>query len=144
MPYIFITLFLAGGVLAAAVVGKQKVPQLQSLPVPNVHLPSVDLTKKPATPDPSASPAGAGSVAGAMTKVREIGKKFVEVGGQGAKSAANVLTATPTSEQDVVDVSKTVSQIATEVEKVPSNVLGDAKIEYCKRVLDEAQKAGKL
>jgi hypothetical protein len=79
-------------------------------------------------------------VVGAMGKIGStLGVKTSEVGTQ----VITNVTTTPSSSGEVIDMSKVVSQVRSSVESIPGNLVQQAKVEYCKQVLQDATASGK-
>ncbi len=104
----------------------------------------VESEKKPEATSSSKSAVAAnpkGSVKGLMTNAENVGKSVFTASIAMGKSAANILTQKPSKPEETIDVSKTVSEIAGKVDDIPSTILSQAKVEYCKQVLIDATRS---
>lgn len=112
---------------------RAKVPGIPNL-FPQVSLPSVSLSRfKQNTPAISLSASES-----AESKPSVLGTTIVNTGTALGQFAGSVFT-TSASSSGNVDVAAVTKQISDHIEQIPSNVVKQAKIEYCKQVLLDAQ-----
>lgn len=76
--------------------------------------------------------AGVGRVIGNLAS--SLGTQAVKTGETLAKNA----TTTPSDQSEVIDMSQVVKDISSKVESIPGNLVNQAKIEYCRQVLETA------
>lgn len=150
MRFILTAIFLS--VLAAAVLAAMgKIPhpvlaQLRSvLPSgfelsPSSILPkSISLEKTAVQSGEKKSTESAGVVAGATTSTGNLEETIQRVASTVSRSAATIFTQSPDAAQKSIDVGVVVSNIQSQVDKIPAAVIEQAKIEYCKQVLENAK-----
>lgn len=74
-----------------------------------------------------------------------LGQLATAIGVQTVKTGETLITnvtTTPTSEKDVIDMANVVKEVSSRVESIPSNLVNQAKVEYCKQVLQAATASG--
>ena len=134
------SLAVVGGVAFAAKKGI-------SLPaLPSFKAPQIAIGKPVSTPP--------GEVMGAQTTstASNVGEKLAGIGNTVAKLASavgleavkttqvvvNNVTTTPSSQADVINMANVVHDISSRVESIPGSLVSQAKVEYCKQVLQAA------
>ncbi len=145
-------LFLSLLVTAVVVVGGAVFINKKGIPLPgrlgakSVTLPQVSIVGQ--------SPASSsGQVMGVETvNVTHFADRFAGIGQVVSKIAGslgvqtvktgqelvNNVTSTPTSAKDVIDMAAVVREVSSRVESIPGSLVKDAKIEYCRQVLQAA------
>lgn len=137
MKSVFLSLAVAGSVIGTHVLNPHFFPgiftALKERKPPSFSVPT---SMKPV----EVSSERAGQVQGVMTKAGDLFDTLTKNGATVGKVAVQVVATTPTTEKEVIDVSKVVNQISTQVESIPGNLVQQAKIEYCRKVFEEANK----
>lgn len=148
MKGIFFSLLIGIGVVGAAVVVRQR-----GISLPTLRLPGRgEATAEPISNLPGDSQgdvlgseapplainhyadrlSGVGKVLGSV--VSALGVQTVKTG----ETLVKNVTSTPSSSSEVIDVSTVVKDISSKIESIPSNLVNQAKIEYCRQVLETA------
>lgn len=146
MRGIIITLLAVG-----LIIGGVGYARARGISLPTVHLPSnITVPKIAINPAPNAS----GSVLGAQSTlnishfaesfsgagnvlsklVNTLGVQTIKTG----ETLVNNVSSTPSTQADVIDMSKVVQEVSSRVESIPGSLVNQAKIEYCKQVLIQA------
>jgi hypothetical protein len=79
-----------------------------------------------------------GKVAGVSTESNEEQNPIIQKGIEVGKSLSTVFLSSSDSKTQTIEVEKIVNQVSKQVESIPSNLLEQAKVEYCKAVLQNA------
>ncbi len=149
MKGILIALVVAGATVGGALFLRQRGLSLSSIRFPgrpsptetammnSVDSPSGEILGEQAPPPLAISHfadrfAGVGKVLGSI--VSSIGVQTAKTGEVLVKN----VTSEPTSSADVIDMSQVVKDISSKVESIPGNLVNQAKIEYCRQVLETA------
>jgi len=112
---------------------RARVPGIPNL-FPQVSLPSISLSQFR-----NSSPAiELAASASAESKPSVLGATILNTGTALGQFAGSVFTTTASPGANV-DVAAVTKQISDHIEQIPSNALKQAKIEYCKQVLLDAQ-----
>ncbi len=141
MKFFLLVLLTTGGIVAATfmVPGlKEKIPRIPlptSISLPKTHL--LDALTKALPKKTEESPdkkesSPSGSVRGMQTS--QVTQNLQQAGNAIGKVASEILT-TSSASGAPIEVNSVVGQISKQVENIPSQVLQQAKVEYCKQVL---------
>lgn len=119
--------------------------------LPNLHLPGQVQVPRVAMSEGGSSPSS--QVLGAHTiNTNQLGTQLSGIGNiigrvagslgvqtvDAGTTLVNNVTSTPTSQADVIDMASVVKDISTRVESIPGSLANQAKIEYCRQVLQAA------
>jgi hypothetical protein len=145
MKGVFIALILASSVVGGGLFLRQK-----GISLPNIKLPGRDNSAEVAM-----NSIGSGQVLGDQAPPlaishfadrfagvgKVLGSLVSSIGVQTAKTSETLVknaTTNPTSPEEVIDMSKVVKDISTKIESIPGNLVNQAKVEYCRQVLENA------
>lgn len=144
MKGVFIVLILASSVVGGGLFLRQK-----GISLPNIKLPGRDNGTEVAM-----NSSGSGEVLGeqAPLAITHFADRFAGVGKVLGSIASSIgvqtvktgetlvknVTTTPDSPEEVIDMSKVVKDISTKIESIPGGLVNQAKVEYCRQVLENA------
>lgn len=148
MKGILISLF----VTAAMVVGGVTVARSKGITLPSLPFfkaPKIAMTAPVSTPvgevmgiQTASIPPTTNSLGDKLSVIGStVGKLASAIGLEAVKTTqivVNNVTTTPSSQSDVIDMAKVVKQISSSVESIPGSLVTQAKVEYCKQVLQAA------
>lgn len=104
---------------------------LSKLPHSSIKLPdSISLPQRDAS--------SSGEVAGVSTQAQETGNAVLQKGMEVGKTISTIFLSSPDQKTQTIEVQKVVEQVQKQVESIPSNVLEQAKVQYCTAVLQNA------
>ncbi len=138
MKSMIVVLLVVGGVVGAYTLYPKVVPTVVSQ-LGNKKIPTL-VKRAESSSSVGIGESQVGQVKGIMTKATDLFETVTKTGGVVGNAAIKVVSSTPSTTTDVIDVSKVVTQISDRVEAIPSNLVKQAKVEYCKKVLEDAAK----
>ncbi len=151
MRVFFLLLLLGGAVVGGTMVARERGISLSSIRLPgNVAVPQIAI-------DPTSS---SGEILGTQTpltishfadRFAGIGQTLAKIlgplGVQTVKTGETIVknvTSTPTSSAEIIDMSEVVRDVSNKVESIPGDLMNQAKIEYCRQVLEKATASAKV
>ena len=134
VPVIVLIVAVAAGVVGFTQLQKRGLPNLQ------VRLPQGGSVK-------GISTEGTGnqitdSISAAIAKVQSIGSVLGTTTTKTGAAVADAVSSTPSTQADVIDVSKVVGSVTSQLQQVPATLVKRAQVEYCKQVLQNATSSG--
>lgn len=136
VPVIVLTVAVAAGVVGFTQLQKRGLPNL------NVQVPQVGSVKGISTA--SAGNTITDSISAAIAKVQSIGSVLGATTTKTGAAVADAVSSTPSSKADVIDVSKVVGSVTSQLQQVPATLVKRAQVEYCKQVLLNATSSGQV
>lgn len=118
-----------------------KVPQKLTARFPSIKKSIPTTIKLPTSLTKTSEGTSSGKVAGVSTEAKDEQNPILQKGIEVGKSLSAVFLSSPDQKTQTIEVEKIVNQVSKQVESIPSNLLEQAKVEYCKQVLIEATKS---